>query len=819
MQRLNVTYRITILLALLSTMPVFLLGLDKPNKETLAELVRQRIEVCEQVAVSCSLHLRRQDVLAARGQLQQFVKNSKYAASVRLERFDGLLILEIGSHASNWSLEKDHPSTLDNVRVPLLRDGRKWGTMEVAFRKEIAASHGWWFAAKLFLLTAFLNALTFFMLLKRKLSVLDPGSAVPKRVRNTLDTIVGGVVVLDNVNRIVLANEAFASSCGSEPSELLGRSLDSFTWRVSGDAPFPWIEAVATQKRISSATVYLKLDENDELCFVVNATPLFDAKEKLAGAMVSFEDVTVLETQRRSLVQTLENLEISKEQIKQQNEKLITLASRDALTGAFNRRALFEKLDEFWKQSIETGQPLVCIMLDVDHFKKLNDNHGHSIGDQVLREVARVVTDTVGTSGVAGRYGGEEFCVVLPNTPVEQGFDLAESIRRNIATELATPYAVTTSVGVSTSTTGVTGFQGILDQADKALYRAKHGGRNNVRLWHASMDIVEAPQKKVERKPLPMLSEHSAISYHAVTSLHAALAYRDADTAIHSQRVAEMSVSLGRGLMSISELYVLEIAALLHDIGKIGVPDSVLLKPTRLTEEEWKIMEAHARIGVEIIEASFDSPELADIVRWHHCRFDGARQSSEMPMGQEIPLGARIVCICDAFDAMVSNRVYRQGRSAEEAFAELKRCAGSQFDPELVERFVRLQLGWRPDSYFGGSDTVDKLAITIGQLTERMIQCFEQRQGPALCDVLEHLSRVAGANDLPVVDRLAREMAETVKQEKSDDWKDLLPILQSLVELCLTVQRAHIRDVGWRPKHLEISIQRTFDVNGLLAAE
>ena len=273
------------------------------------------------------------------------------------------------------------------------------------------------------------------------------------------------------------------------------------------------------------------------------------------------------------------------------------------------------------------------------------------------------------------------------------------------------------------------------------------------------------------------------------------------------------------GLMSVSELYILEIAALLHDIGKIGVPDSVLLKPTRLTEEEWKIMEAHARIGVEIVESSFDSPELADIVRWHHCRFDGVRQSNDMPLGQNIPLGARIVCICDAFDAMVSDRVYRKGRSPEDAFTELKRCAGSQFDPELVDRFVKLQLGWRPDSHMCGSDMADKIAITIGQLTERMIQCYERRQADALCEVLEHLGRAADKHELPIIQRLASEMTQLIKREKSDEWNDILPIMQSLVDLCLTVQRAHIRDVGSRPKHLEITIQRVFDENGLLASE
>ncbi|MEZ6135349.1 MAG: HD domain-containing protein [Pirellulaceae bacterium] len=135
-----------------------------------------------------------------------------------------------------------------------------------------------------------------------------------------------------------------------------------------------------------------------------------------------------------------------------------------------------------------------------------------------------------------------------------------------------------------------------------------------------------------------------------------------------------MSVSLGRGLMSVSQLYVLEISALLHDIGKIGVPDSILLKPGKLDAEEWKVMEAHARMGVEIVESSFDSQPLSDIVCFHHYRHDGTNTPAGGPIGKDIPVGARIVCIVDAYDAMVSNRVYRKGRPPEAAFEELRRC-------------------------------------------------------------------------------------------------------------------------------------------------
>jgi putative nucleotidyltransferase with HDIG domain len=339
----------------------------------------------------------------------------------------------------------------------------------------------------------------------------------------------------------------------------------------------------------------------------------------------------------------------------------------------------------------------------------------------------------------------------------------------------------------------------MLEQADKALYAAKHGGRNQVRFWSPELDQLEAKNNE-KAKAKKIVVEAQSIPYHAVTSLHSALAYRDADTALHCQRVAEMSIAVARGLMTVSELYVLEIGALLHDIGKIGVPDAILLKPGRLTPEEWKIMETHARIGVDIVASSFDCPELTGIVRWHHCRYDGAGQSPDMPRGDKIPIGARIVCIADAFDAMVSDRVYRAGRPAADAFAELRRCAGAQFDAELVERFIRLQVGYRVDSRHGMSDMGNRLAISIGQQTERIIRNFEARDRSLLSDQLNELAHTAKESELIGIATLASQLVPLLTGLRDEqEWEQLLPIVQDLIEMCLTIQRAHIRDLGARP--------------------
>jgi hypothetical protein len=277
-----------------------------------------------------------------------------------------------------------------------------------------------------------------------------------------------------------------------------------------------------------------------------------------------------------------------------------------------------------------------------------------------------------------------------------------------------------------------------------------------------------------------------------------------------------MSVTLGRGLLSIGDLYALEIGGLLHDIGKVGVPDSVLLHPGKLSEEQWEIMEAHARMGVEIVESSFSSPGLSNIVRYHHYRYDGSHTPPGGPVGDDIPIGAGIVCIVDAFDAMVSNRVYRRGRPAEQAFAELRRCAGAQFEPMLVERFASLQVGWRPDSRYCMPSEVDRSAVRVGHLTERTLYAYQTHDGPALSLALSQLAMVGEKNDYPAIHELAKQLSNAVSERDRSSWDIAVPILQDLVESCLTVQPAHVREVACRPRGVENCPQ--VDVLNVLSA-
>lgn len=806
MRRLSTTYKLTLLLALLSTVPMVAHVFNGARQE-LQERMSARMASCQQLALSCALHLRDKDYSAIKSLLAAYADRSQ-SRRVRLVRFDGLVVQDLGVAFEERFQLNVAPESANDIRIPISRAGRAWGTLQIVYPQENAYQQIFPMA-RACVTTFFLNLFMFGILLRRALAVIDTGKAVPKRVRNTLDTIAGGVVILDGKRRIVMANEAFQKSSGMAIEDLLGKPLTEIEFINDEDGALPWDEAIDHQERQAGVTIYLRRPESEERCFVVNATPIFDSKDELAGVLVSFEDVTTLEQQRQSLVRAMSELEASKEKIRKQNVKLQELASKDGLTGLFNRRSLFEQFERLWED--RENNPLNCIMLDVDHFKKLNDNYGHAVGDDVLRNVARTLQECTMEPAFVGRYGGEEFCVVLPGMSVAEAVSIGETIRRSVEENLAEPYHVTASFGVSGTELGASNYQDMLEQADQALYHAKDGGRNAVCCWSAELAAEEpSAESEVQLPTTGRISSDQPISYHAVASLHAALAYRDADTALHSQRVAELAVALGRDLMSVGELYILEIAGTLHDIGKVGVPDAILLKPGKLTEEEWHVMNAHARMGVEIVDSSFDSQELSDIIRYHHYRYDGAGTPAGEPVGEDIPLGARILTIVDAFDAMVSNRVYRKGRSAEEAFAELQRCAGTQFDPDLVERFIGLKTGWRVDSRFFQNDFDDKLAISIGHLTERTLHAFEARERSSLENALLQLERTAAQSELPAISHLSEELRLAVAEEASDEWQEFLPILQNLLEMSMSVQRAHIRGVASRPQVTEDCPQQSY---------
>jgi putative nucleotidyltransferase with HDIG domain len=305
-------------------------------------------------------------------------------------------------------------------------------------------------------------------------------------------------------------------------------------------------------------------------------------------------------------------------------------------------------------------------------------------------------------------------------------------------------------VGVSSLQLGAHTPLELLDQADKALYAAKRGGRNRVVGWEQIREEGELADRPTPAEAAAQAETHNKapILFSAVSALMSALAYRDKATAEHSQRVADLCVATANGLVSVADMFVLEVAALLHDIGKLGVPDAILLKPGPLTPDEWKIMRSHDAMGEEIIAAAFASPELTNMVRMHHAWFGGSPHVPNLPKGEQIPLCARVLTICDAYDAMTSDRVYRKGRSQDDAFAELRRCAGTQFDPQLVERFIQAVMARETSHRQRKGPLTPRTALMIRLDVERLACAVDSRNISMISELAKRISAAAAHDGL-----------------------------------------------------------------------
>jgi diguanylate cyclase (GGDEF)-like protein len=354
--------------------------------------------------------------------------------------------------------------------------------------------------------------------------------------------------------------------------------------------------------------------------------------------------------------------------------RAMRLALTDPLTGLGNHRSFHERLQRELVAAEEVGTPLALCLVDFDDLKSVNDRFGHPVGDLVLGHVASRLRQ----GGESFRLGGDEFAVLLP------GHDerLATAVARSIVERVAALHVegvgeVTVSAGVATYPTHGTSRDELIRLADSALYWAKKDGKNRVRAY-AVESILRANLEQIADTP------DRAAQYRAAESLAKAVDERDAYTGSHSQRVGDYSARIARRMGADEPAIELtRLAGNLHDLGKLAIPEEVLRKPSTLSEAEKLMLERHPQIGFRMLESLGVQP-VAEWVLYHHERWDGAGYPNKLA-GDQIPLGARIIFVADAFDAMTSDRAYRRAIPERDALAEIERCAGTQFDPEVVK--------------------------------------------------------------------------------------------------------------------------------------
>ena len=362
-------------------------------------------------------------------------------------------------------------------------------------------------------------------------------------------------------------------------------------------------------------------------------------------------------------------------------------AVTDDLTALYNRRACDKRLAEEVDRAQRYGRPFSVLMVDVDHFKAVNDRYGHPGSDLVLKQVAQRLARQLRQVDVAARYGGEEFMVILPETPGEPAALVADRICRAIAAEtVAMPSGdevpVTVNIGVASFPDDADTRDGLISAADRALYAAKHTGRNQAGRHDQVKPATEAPE------PDSMDALFADPALRAALDLAEMVDAKSAYTRGHAVEVTRRAVRFAERLaLTKAQKECLRIAGLLHNLGTAGVPDRLLSKPGPLTEEERKIIQAHPGLATLLAKEAPRFKGVAQAILYHHERWDGHGYPRGLK-GEEIPRLARILGIVEAYQAMVSVRPYRRRLTPDEAIEELRAGAGTQFDPFLVERFI-----------------------------------------------------------------------------------------------------------------------------------
>jgi diguanylate cyclase (GGDEF)-like protein/putative nucleotidyltransferase with HDIG domain len=538
-------------------------------------------------------------------------------------------------------------------------------------------------------------------LAQKAASVLNPSellSSICAEVRSAFDRDFARIEVADpQKNELIVGAEA------GYGADLLGRRT-RYGEGLSGAAAMgrePVLansvlrdpRYVALRPAVRSA-LSLPLRYRDDLLGVLSL-------ESLREHSFSQQDVLTLQSLADQLAIALHNAHAYQLALDQ--------AITDGLTGLKTHRYFREALNAEWRRSGRTGRPFSVIMMDLDGFKQVNDHRGHLEGDRVLAAVATLLDSRSRQSNVVARYGGDEFAVLMPETNTEQAETLAERLRAALqADHFLHGHGVTASIGIASFPEHGPTPEEILRVADCGMYLAKRCDGNCVkvaslsiaagnaerdqglleaylgvavkRMFSSGTDAFSRYQHKFEQmKPL----------VDTITALAFAVEAKDRFTRGHSEAVSRLAEKIAlRAGLSQAEIEDIRLAGIVHDIGKIHVPEGVLTKPALLTAEEFETMKSHVTWGAKILEP-LKVTAIERIVLYHHESVDGQGYPEGLK-GEQIPFGARIIAVADAFQAIVSARAYRKARTVQEALAELDRCRGTQFDPLAVDALVQL---------------------------------------------------------------------------------------------------------------------------------
>ncbi|MBI5557817.1 MAG: diguanylate cyclase [Deltaproteobacteria bacterium] len=392
-------------------------------------------------------------------------------------------------------------------------------------------------------------------------------------------------------------------------------------------------------------------------------------------------------------------------ELAEKNRELIQLSNTDGLTGLYNHRFMMERCEHEFRRAKRYNRGFSCVLLDIDHFKAFNDTHGHQFGDHVLKKLGVLLRENSRSTDTCGRYGGEEFIILIPQ-PIEEAKEYILRLHGMIAAQEFCHgdirARITVSIGLADFRGEMQSWHEIIARADQVLYLAKNCGRNMVRTWsgrgNKRAEIVNDHDINNLKKQFADIYQQVKESYvESANALLQAIDAKDHYTLRHSRNVAGYAIRLAEACgMKKQEIEIVKNAALLHDLGKIGIDECLLVKKETLSGCEYEILKRHPLIGVNILKNITLLAREIPLILHHHERFDGRGYPYGL-QSHEIPLGAKILAIADAFDAMTTNRAFKAKMSPSAALRVIDSEKGQQFDPRLAEVFCGSMLSLHKD--------------------------------------------------------------------------------------------------------------------------
>ena len=500
-----------------------------------------------------------------------------------------------------------------------------------------------------------------------------------------------GLATVDAQGSIIFVNNALLNMLKYESKDLLGQEICMLL--PENQSKYFEMQYKDVLKKRKKLTFELECMCKDKtiIPILIHGIQMRNENNEVIGVFFTMTDLREIKYKEIQLIET--NILLKKQ------------SRLDWLTGLLNHRSLYECLDFEFMRAKGENKTLILIMVNIDYFKLINNNLGHNFGDFILKKIGRIIQDEIDPKDVLGRHEADEFTIALVDSDYEKGLLVANSLRQKIAQYLFQEddlsSRLTISVGIASSREDEPkSGQELLSFCDRAVCQAKSKGRNTVVVYReivkkSSDSILEKQRDQINviEEQLVTLADSSKKSYmESAKALIAALEAKDPYTKTHSMNVAAYSSQIATELgLSSEQIELISDAAQLHDIGKIGIPENILLKPDRLTAEEYEVVKKHPLISIQILKKIKYMESELPIIQCHHERPDGKGYPAGLLLN-DIPIGAQIIAVADCYDAMISLRPYRDALSIADAVKQLAVNSGTQFNSEVVFAFLKVLL-------------------------------------------------------------------------------------------------------------------------------